>query len=93
LVAVLGILSGCRSSLDLEAFAKRHREVLNQALGLNFKHLPSEATLLYLLNKAHLQQFGEVLQAWKITRIPWGTEDLKKLLCDAKTLRGSDMET
>jgi len=25
LVAVLGILSGCRSSSDLEAFAKRHR--------------------------------------------------------------------
>ena len=35
LVAVLGILSGCRSSRDLEAFAKRHRPVLNQALGLN----------------------------------------------------------
>jgi hypothetical protein len=31
LVAVLGILSGCRSSRDLEAFAKRHREALNWA--------------------------------------------------------------
>jgi hypothetical protein len=37
LVAVLGILSHCRSSRDQEAFAKRHREQLNQALGLNFK--------------------------------------------------------
>jgi hypothetical protein len=37
LAAVLGILSGCRSSHDLEAFARRHRESLNQALGLNFK--------------------------------------------------------
>jgi hypothetical protein len=35
LVAVLGILSGCRSSRDLEAFARRHREALNQALGLD----------------------------------------------------------
>ena len=35
-VAVLGILSGCRSSRDLESFARRHREQLNQALGLNF---------------------------------------------------------
>jgi hypothetical protein len=34
LVAVLGILSGCRSSRDLEAFARRHREALNRALGL-----------------------------------------------------------
>ena len=43
LVAVLGILSGCRSSRDLEAFAKRHREALNQALGLDFKRWPSDA--------------------------------------------------
>jgi hypothetical protein len=48
LVAVLGILSDCRSSRDLEAFAERHREVLNQALGLNFKRWPSDATFLYL---------------------------------------------
>ena len=64
LVAVLGILSGCRSSRDLEAFAKRNREALNQALGLNFKRWPSDATFLYLFNKAHLQEFGVVLQAW-----------------------------
>ena len=48
LVAVLGILSGCRSSRDLEAFARHHREALNQALGLNFKRLPSDVTFLYL---------------------------------------------
>jgi hypothetical protein len=48
LVAVLGILSGCRSSRDLEAFAKRHRKALNEALGLDFKRWPSDATFLYL---------------------------------------------
>ena len=52
LVAVLGILSGCRSSRDLEAFARRHREQLNQALGLNFKRWPSDATFLYLYRYA-----------------------------------------
>ena len=45
---MLGILSGCRSSRDLEAFARRHREALNQALDLDFKRWPSDATLLYL---------------------------------------------
>ena len=54
LVTVLGILSDSRSSCDLEAFAKRHREALNEALGLNFKRWPSDATFLYLFNKAHL---------------------------------------
>ena len=85
LVAVLGILSGCRSSRDLEAFAKRHREALNQALGLDFKRWPSDATFLYLFNKAHLQQFGEVLQAWMISQIPGGTEGLDQLVCDGFT--------
>ena len=51
LVAVFGILSDCRSSRDLEAFAKRHREALNQALDLDFfKRWPSDATFLYLFN-------------------------------------------
>jgi hypothetical protein len=93
LVAILGILSGCRSSRDLEAFARRHREVLNQALGQEFKRWPSDATFLYLFNKAHLQEFGEVLQAWMISQIPGGADGLDQLVCDGKTLRGSAIET
>ena len=93
LVTVLGILSDCRSSRDLEAFAKRHREALNQALGLNFKRWPTDATFLYLFNKAHLEQFGEVLQAWMISQIPGGATTLEQLVCDGKTLKGSAIET
>jgi hypothetical protein len=93
LVAVLGILSGCRSSRDLEPFAKRHREALNQALGLEFKRWPSDVTFLYLFNKAHLQEFGEVLQAWMISQIRGGSQGLDQLVCDGKTLRGSAIET
>jgi hypothetical protein len=93
LVTVLGILSDCRSSRDLEAFAKRHREALNQALGLNFKRWPTDATFLYLFNKAHLEQFGEVLQAWMISQIPGGATALDQLVCDGKTLKGSAIET
>ncbi|MCP9889395.1 transposase family protein [Cyanobium sp. ATX 6A2] len=92
-MAVLGILSGCRSSRDLEAFARRHREALNEALGLNFKRWPSDATFLYLFNKAHLQEFGQVLQAWMISQIPGGAEGLDQLICNGKTLRGSAVET
>jgi hypothetical protein len=93
LVAVLGILSGCRSSRDLERFARRHREALNQALGMDFKRWPSDATFLYLFNKAHLQEFGQVLQAWMISQIPDGAEGLDQLVCDGKTLRGSALES
>ena len=88
-----GILSGCRSSRDLEAFANRHREALNHALGLNFKRWPSDTISLYLFNKAPLQEFGEVLQGWMISQIPDGAEGLDQLVCCGKTLRGSAIET
>ena len=91
-LAVLGILSGCRSSRDLEAFARRHREALNQALDLEFKLWPSDATFLYLFTKAHLQEFGQVLQAWMISQIPGGADRLDPLACDGKTLRCSAVE-
>ena len=92
LVVVLGILSHCRSSRDLEAFARRHREPLNQALGLNFKRWPSDATFLYLFNKPHLQPFGQALQAWIISQIPGGADGLDPLVCDGKTLGDSAVE-
>jgi hypothetical protein len=33
LMAILGILSGCRSARDLERFAKRHHQAFGAALG------------------------------------------------------------
>lgn len=48
LMAVVGILSGCRSSRDLERFACRHCEALNQALSLDYLRWPSDANFLYL---------------------------------------------
>ncbi len=96
-MAVLGIFSVCRSSRDREAFAKRHREALDQPLGLDFKRWPSDATFLYLFNKAHQQEFGQVLWAWMISKIPpplpGGVEALDQSVCDGKTLRGSVVET
>ena len=82
-----------QDSRDLEAFAKRHRPVLNQAPGLNFKRWSSDATFLYLFNQANLQQFGEVLQAWMISQIQDGATALEQLVCDGKTLKGSAIET
>lgn len=42
--------------------------------------------------KVHLQEFGQVLQAWMISQIPGGSEGLDQLVCDGKTLRGSAVE-
>ena len=59
LVAVLGILSGCRSSRNLAPFARRHREELNQAMGLEFKRWPSDATFLYLYRFAEARRLQQ----------------------------------
>ena len=64
----------------------------NKLLGLNFKHWPSDATFLYLFNKAHLQEFGQMLRAWMVSQISGGREGLDKLVCDSKTLPGSALE-
>jgi hypothetical protein len=66
LVAVLGILSGSRSSRNLEALTRGHRYQLNHLLGLNFNRWPTVATSYictalrkpYGYNKPHLQEFG-----------------------------------
>ena len=44
-------------------------------------------------NKAHPQQFGEVLQAWMISQIPDGADGLDQLVCDGKTRNSSAIET
>ena len=52
-------------------------------------------------NKAHLQKFGEVLQAWMISQIPGGATALEQLVCIASgfreavgmTLKGLAIET
>ena len=67
---------------------------------MEFKRWPSDATFLYLLSKAHVQQYcfaeaggyGQVLQAWMISQIPGGAMGLNQLVCDGKTLRGSAVE-
>lgn len=63
LVSVLGIVNGWPSSRDLEAFARRHREQLNQALGLTLKRWPPDPTFLYLINQVRLHDFCQVMQA------------------------------
>jgi hypothetical protein len=92
LVGMLGVLSACRSSRDLEAFAKR-REALDQSLGLNLKRWPSDATFVFLFNKTHLQEFGEVLKAWMISQVQGEAERLDQMVCDGKTMRSSAIET
>ncbi len=55
LMAILGILSGCRSARDLERFAKRHHQAFGAALGLELPKAPCDSILLYLFERVELE--------------------------------------
>jgi hypothetical protein len=89
LMAILGILSGCRSARDLERFARRHREAFNTAFGLELGGTPTDSTFLYLLERVDLQSLFAMLRQWMLAQIAEQDRELDQLICDGKTLRGS----
>ena len=89
LLAILGILSGCRSARDLERFARRHRVAFNAALGLELRGAPTDSTFLYLFERLDLQSLFTMLRQWMLAQIAEQDRELDQLICDGKTLRGS----
>ena len=89
LMAILEILSGCRSAKDLERFARRHREAFNTAFGLEFGGAPTDSTFLYLLERVNVQSLFAMLREWMLAQIAEQDRELDQLICDVKTLRGS----
>jgi len=62
LIAILGILSGCRSARDLERFAKRHHKAFAAALDLELPKAPCDSTFLYLFERVELEQLRRPAQ-------------------------------
>ena len=89
LIAILGILSGCRSARDLERFAKRHRQASGAALDLELPNAPCDSTVLYLFERVELEQLFGLLREWMLAQIADQEKVFDQLICDAKTLRGS----
>ena len=89
LVAVLGILSGCKSLRDLERFAIRHHAVLTESLGIELRRPPSDSSFRYFFHQVDVAALCAAIRDWTIAQIPGGAEDLDQLVCDGKTLRGS----
>ena len=88
LVAILAILSGQGSLMDMERFAKRHRKTLNELLGTQVAKPPSDSTFRLLLAQLDVEGFEGLLQQWMAAQ-PCMTETVDTLVCDGKTLRGS----
>ena len=66
LMAILGILSGCRSARDLERFAKRHHRAFAAALDLELPKAPCDSTFLYLFERVELEALFGLLREWML---------------------------
>jgi len=89
LMAILGILSGCRSARDLERFSRRHYQAFAAALDLELPKAPCDSTFLYLFERVELEELFRLLREWMLAQIADQDKDFDQLICDGKTLRGS----
>jgi hypothetical protein len=89
LMAILCILSGCRSARDLKRFAKRHHQAFGAALDLELPKAPCDSTFLYLFERVELEELFGLLREWMLAQIAHQDKDFDQLICDGKTLRGS----
>ncbi|MFN9546271.1 MAG: transposase family protein [Cyanobacteriota bacterium] len=89
LVAVLGILSRCKSLRDLERFANRHHTALTTSLGIALKRSPSDSAFRYFFLQMDVTSLCAAIRDWTIAQIPGGAENLDPLVCDGKALRES----
>ncbi|WP_158217093.1 transposase family protein [Synechococcus sp. 8F6] len=62
LIAILDILSGCRSARDLERFSKCHHQAFGAALDLELPKAPCISTFLYLFERVELEQLVGLLR-------------------------------
>ena len=69
-MAVLGILSGCKSLRDLERFAIRHHSVLTEALGLELRRPPSGSSFRYFFQQMDVAALCGATRDWTIAQIP-----------------------
>jgi len=88
-MAILGILSGCRSARDLERFAKRQLHAFGAAFDLELPKAPCDSTFLYLFERVELEQLFSLLREWMLAQTAVQNKDFDQLICDGKTLRGS----
>jgi hypothetical protein len=88
-MAILGILSSCRSARDLERFAKRHHQAFGSALDLELPKAPCDSAFLYLFERVDLEAFFGLLRELMIAWIAYQDKNFDQLIYDGKILRGS----
>ncbi len=86
-LAVLAMLTGCKSYQAIAQFGRDKGFALAQALGFRRGKTPTKATYSVLFRRLDVVAFESVLARWIASRL--SEEELAVLALDGKTLRGS----
>lgn len=86
-LAVLAMLTGCKSYDAIVQFGRDHGPALAHALGFRRGKTPAKSTFSTLFRSLDIAAFEAALAAWIATRLPQG--DPLLIALDGKTLRGS----
>src|SRR5580693_1417778 len=86
-LAVLAMLSGCKSYQAIAQFGRDKGFTLAHALGFTRGKTPTKSTFSVLFRILDVQAFEQALSRWIVSRVPEGQE--KPISLDGKTARGS----
>lgn len=86
-LAVLAMLTGCKSYQAIAQFGRDKGFTLAQALGFRRGKTPTKATYSILFRRLDVLAFEAALARWIASRLP--DEHSRVLALDGKTLRGS----
>jgi hypothetical protein len=67
-MAILGIISGCRSTRDRERFARCHHQAFSTALDVAMPKAPCDSASLYVLERVDLDELFGTLREWMLPR-------------------------
>jgi hypothetical protein len=86
-LAVLAMLSGCKSYQAIAQFGRDKGFTLAHALGFTRGKTPTKSTFSVLFRILDVPAFEEILSRWIASRVPEGQE--QPIALDGKTARGS----
>ena len=91
LIAILGVMSGCRGYKALEEFGIRHYQQLCEVLELKLGRMPSDTTLRRMFRQVNFEQLTQQFNAWAGER--FAPEVGEWLAVDGKSIKGTVQES
>jgi hypothetical protein len=94
LMAILGTLSDCCHTRDLERFAQQHHHAFGEALNLERPKAACDSTFLYLFERVDLKQLFGLFREWMLAQLDGAegaTRFVSQVTLYARELKGGGL--